>query len=119
MGGSVSLEQHLSAFAEAFVAPARRERWKYLLVRRSKGAFRDSSKLMDHLDTRFCVQVDGAFGVPEDTQGAFYDFHDEPRLMSLREAIQAGQDNDALFSAIPGKLAIHWSHEGWSWLCRR
>lgn len=119
MGGSVSIEQHLSGFVDAFVVPARRERWKYLLARKGKGAFRDSSKLMDYLDPRFCKQVDGAFGLPGDTHGVFYDFYDEPRLTSLQEANEVGQNEDALFSAVAGKLAIYWSHEGWSWLCRR
>jgi hypothetical protein len=65
-----SIEQHLSAFVDAFVVPARRERWKYLLARRSKGASRDSSKLMNHLDMRFCKQVDGSFGLAPNTEGA-------------------------------------------------
>lgn len=72
-----------------------------------------------HLDERFCKRVDGAFGISSETQGVFYDFHGEPRLMSLEDAEAAGEGQDAIFSAVPGKLAIHWSHEDWSWLCRR
>lgn len=93
MNTPASTEQHLSAFVDAFVVPARRERWKYLFARRSKGAFRDSSKLMNHLDMRFCKQVDGDFELTPDPQGVFYDFYDEPRSMRLRQAEAAGQDH--------------------------
>ncbi len=112
-------DQHLAAFAEAFVLSIRRQRWKDLLSRRTKAAFRERSKLMDHLDPRFCKRVDGAFGLKSDLEGVFYDFYAEPRCICLREAQQLGEYHDAIFSAVPGKIAIHWSHEGWSWLCRR
>ena len=118
MSTSASIEQHLSAFADAFVVPARRERWKYLLARRRKRAFQDSSKLMNHLEMRLGKQVDGEFELSLDTQGVFYDSYDGPRWMSLEQAQTASQNHDALFSVTPGKLAIYWSHEGWSWLFR-
>ena len=118
MSISTSTEQHLSAFVDAFVVPARRERWKYLLARRRKGALRDSTRLMGHLDMRLSKQVDGNFELTLNTQGVFYDFYHEPRLISLEKAEDASRNQDAILSVIPGKLAVYWSHEGWSWLFR-
>ncbi len=115
----MDLDGHLAAFVDAFVVAIRRERWKDLLLLRRNRAFRDSSKLMDHLDTRFCRRVDGAFGLARDVRGVFYDFSEEPHWTSLQEARERGEHHDAIFSVVPGKVAIHWSHEGWSWLCRR
>src|SRR4051794_13575848 len=69
MNTPASVEQHLSAFVDAFVVPTRRERWKYLLAHRSKGAYRDSSQLMTHLDAQYCKQVDGDFKVNLKAQG--------------------------------------------------
>ena len=51
--------------------------------------------------------------------GVFYDFYGEPEVKSLSEAIALGNHSDAIFSLDPGRLAIHFSHEGWSWLCQR
>jgi hypothetical protein len=116
----LNVDQHLVAFADAFTLPERRERWRYLLEHRRRNLLRHSSTLMSHLDPRWCVRVDGAFGLADDLRGVFYDFHEQPpEVLGLAEAVARGTDRDALFSIVPGKLAIHWSHEDWSWLCRR
>ena len=114
------IEHHLAAFVDAFVVRERRERWRLLLSQRRRNTLRNSAKLMDHLDCRFCVQVDGAFGIDPATVGVFYDFHEyPPEVISLREAAKRADSRDAIFSIVPGRLALHWSHEDWSWLCRR
>jgi len=115
----MNCDHHLQAFVTAFVLAARRERWQLLLSQRRRNTFSSKAKLMEALDKRYCLQVDGAWQLPSTRQGVFYDFHAEPSVMTLAEAEAAGHYHDALFSMEPGKLAIHFSHEGWSWLCRR
>ena len=110
---------HLTAFVMAFVVPEKRDRWGELLSRRGRNTFRNSSKLMDALDKRYCVQVDGNWNLLPSRHGVFYDFCGEPEVKSLAEAIVLGNDTDAIFSLDPGHLAIHFSHEGWSWICQR
>jgi hypothetical protein len=115
----MDFDQHLAAFIESFVIPPRRERLQYVISHRGKNARREGSALLSQLDERFCKQVDGAFGLEAESLGVFYNFRHEPQTMSLAAATAAAEGEDAIFSVVPGKLAIHWSHEGWSWLCRR
>jgi len=115
----MDVEQHLIAFVTAFVTPARRERWLQLFTRRRKNVFANSSKLMQHLDERYCVQVDGAWDLDPSRQGVYYDFYNEPIVKTLAEAVAEGDYHNAIFSLEPGQLAIHFSHEGWSWLCHK
>lgn len=117
---TADIERHLAGFVDAFVVRERRERWHYLLSHRRKNTYKNSATLMEHLDARFCARVDGAFGVEPHAMGVFYDFHTHPpEVMTFLEAEKRGDGQDAIFSLVPGRLAIHWSHEGWSWLCRR
>jgi hypothetical protein len=115
----MDIEQHLATFAAAFVVPAKRSRWIELLARRGRNAFHNSSKLMDALDARYCVRVDGALGLDLPRLGVFYDFYSDPTIKTLADALAEGSNHDAIFSLEPGRLAIHFSHEGWVWLCRR
>ena len=112
-------DEHLTGFASAFVIASKRERWLELLSRRGKNTFRNSAKLMDALDSRYCLRVDGKWELDANSLGVFYDFFSEPSVTTLTQATAVGHDQDAIFSIVPGKLAIHFSHEGWSWLCRR
>jgi len=115
----VDVEQHLTAFVTAFVIPARRERWVELLTRRGRNAFANSSKLMGALDERHCMRVDGAWELDPARTGVFYDFFGEPCVKTLADAVAEGSGRDAIFSLEPGRLVIYFSHEGWSWLCRK
>jgi hypothetical protein len=115
----VNVEDHLAAFVRGFVVAAKRDRWLELLTRRGRNAFRNSDKLMDALDGRFCVRADGVWDIDPGRLCVYYDFRDEPSVVPFGEATAAGTGRDALASLEPGRLAVHWSHEDWSWLCRR
>jgi hypothetical protein len=115
----MDIDRHLAAFIDAFVVPARRERLHYVISHRGKNARKEGVTLLSHLDPRHCRQVDGDFELDQTTRGVLYDFRHEPTLASLAEAIDVANGNDVIFSIEPGKLAVHISHEGWSWLCRR
>jgi hypothetical protein len=115
----MDVDQHLAAFVDAFVSPGRRERLKYVFAHRGKNARSEGTALLSHLDERFCKRVDGAFGLDLSTEGVFYNFRQEPRPATLKDAIAAAGGDDVLFSIIAGKLAVYLSHEDMSWLCRR
>ena len=115
----MDVDHHLAAFVDAFIAPPRRERLKYVFAHRGKNAREQGASLLSHLDERFCRRVDGDFGLDPSTAGVFYDFRHEPRSATLRDAVAAAGGDDVLFSIIPGKLAVYLSHEDMSWLCRR
>jgi hypothetical protein len=110
--------RHMTGFVESFVLPARRERWLYLLTERPKRIARDSHKLRNDLDYRRCSTL-GGDGDPEINQdGVYYEFVEEPRLLSPAEADRIGSGQDAIFSVVPGRLAVFFFHEFQSWLCR-
>jgi hypothetical protein len=56
---------------------------------------------------------------PMKKSGVYYGFMSEPTVLTLAEAFEQGYYNDAVFSLIAGKAAIHFHHEGWIWYCRR
>jgi hypothetical protein len=106
-----------SAFTRAFVSPERRERWAELLVRRPRQIGRDSHKLHNHLDRRVCRPTsDWPNGLRGD--GLFYGFFDVPRIVPASRAFAAAGGGDAIFSLVPGELAVYLFHEGETWLCR-
>jgi hypothetical protein len=73
--------RHLTGFVTAFVAPAKRERWRELLTRRPRRVGKDSHKLHSDRDRRTC-RCEGT-AVPETLtgDGAFYAFTDVPRVV--------------------------------------
>jgi hypothetical protein len=115
----VDVDEHLVAFVRAFVVAARRDRWVELLTRRGRNTFANRSKLMDALDGRYCARADGTWDIDPGRLCVYYDFFSEPSVVTFGEASAAGDWHDAIASIEPGRLAVHWSHEGWSWLCRR
>ena len=119
MTNILDCEKHLAAFVRSFVIAARKDRWLGLLSRRGKNTFGNSAKLMQALDSRFCEQVNGRWSIDGKLPCVFYDFYNDPVVIDFEEAAMKGQDTDAIASIESGQLAIHWSHEGWSWLCRK
>src|SRR5437868_5244866 len=119
----IDVEHHLMSFVDAFVIGAKKDRWKELLTRRGKNIGRNSSKLMAALDDRFCLRVEQTDYLNATSLGVFYEFRDEPRILTNRELDQHflnfGGFRDAIFSIIPGRLAYHFFHEGWCWRCQR
>jgi len=50
--------------------------------------------------------------------GVFYDFYDLPRVVPANLAVEAGRGRDAIFSLVPGELALYFFHECEVWVCR-
>ena len=120
MNKPLDIELHLRSFAEAFVASHRKDTWTYLLCERPDYILMHSSKLFNHLDHNYIKQNDPLNHVaPYDTVGVFYNFKDEPKCISFKEAIEEGKIHDGVFSIIPGELAVYLSDEDWNFVCKR
>lgn len=109
--------QHATGFVTAFVTPAKRERWAELLTRRPRRVRENSHKLHSDLDRRTCRSVDK---LPAAVRGVglFYSFSDAPQLVPAESAVLVAGGGDAIFSLIPGELAVYFFHEGEIWLCQ-
>jgi hypothetical protein len=112
-------DTHLSSFVRSFVLSSRRDRWLDFLLNHRDKAFRNSSKLRSAIDQRYCKRVESIDGIELDTEGVFYNFYDSPILLPLSEALKDGDRRDAIFSIVPGELAIFFFHEGEMWLCKK
>ncbi len=120
MDDALDIEIHMRSFAETFVLSTRKDQWVYLLSERSDNTFKQSSKLFNHLDHNYIEQNDSLYDITSyDTPGVFYNFKDEPKCISFKEAIEEGKSHDAIFSIKPGELAIYFSHDGWNFVCKR
>lgn len=109
--------QHATGFAAAFVTPAKRERWAEMLSRRPRRVGRDSHKLHSDLDRR-CCRVVAELPAAIRGSGLFYGFFDAPRVVPVESAAVVAGGGDAIFSLVPGKLAVYFFHEGEVWLCQ-
>jgi hypothetical protein len=109
--------QHAAGFAAAFVVPHKRERWTEMLTRRPRRITSDSHKLHGDLERRVCSLVDELTPAFRG-DGLFYDFFDSPRVVPAAKVEVAAGGGDAIFSLIPGKLAVFFFHEGEMWLCQ-
>jgi hypothetical protein len=109
--------RHAAGFAATFVGPAKRERWAELLARRPRRIGRNSHKLHADLDRRVCRPVsDWPTSLHPD--GVFYGFFDSPQVVPAALAEAAAGGGDAIFSMVPGELALYFFHEGEIWLCK-
>jgi hypothetical protein len=109
--------RHAEGFAVAFVVPARRERWRELLARRPRRIGEDSHKLHSDLDRRVCRPAP-ALPATVRGDGLFYGFFDSPRVVPAAQVAAAAGGGDAIFSLVPGELAVYFFHEGEVWLCQ-
>lgn len=50
--------------------------------------------------------------------GLFYGFFDSPRVVPAASVAVAAGGGDAIFSLVPGELAVYFFHEGEVWLCQ-
>ncbi|CAN5340279.1 hypothetical protein BH11PLA2_BH11PLA2_37290 [soil metagenome] len=123
MATIIDLDIHLTEFVKAFVIGAKKDRWLELLTRRGRNAHHDSHKLQQALDDRFCTRTHETDSSSALTQGVYFDFHDEPVVISEAEANSRNNHvigyRDAIFSVEPGRLAYFFFHEGWTWRCQR
>lgn len=120
MNNSIDIQQHLQAFAEAFIIDSRRETWVELLRERPDTLFFKSTKLFNYLDHNY-VEQDNALSnmAEEDVVGVFYDFKHDPKVISFKQACEEGKTHDAIFSIIAGKLVIYFFNEGWNFVCKK
>jgi hypothetical protein len=120
MNDTPDIQQHMKLFAEAFLLDSRKEKWARLLCERPETIFNQSSRLFNYLDHNYIEQNDSLQNVVvDDTVGIFYDFKNEPKLITFKEAKETGKELDAIFSIQPGVLAIYFFHEGWNFVCKR
>lgn len=109
--------RHAVGCATSFVSPAKRQRWAEMLARRPRRIARDSHKLHADLDRRVCRPVP-AWPADFRDDGVFYGFFDIPRIVPATQVAVAVGGGDAIFSLVPGELALYLLHEGELWLCR-
>src|SRR5262245_31142914 len=102
--------RHATAFARAFVVPAKQDRWTELLTRRPRRIGRNSDKLHSDLDRTRCQLVTALPAAVRGT-GLFYGFFDVPRIVPATSAAVAAGGGDAIFSVVPGVLAVYFFHE--------
>ncbi|RKZ79051.1 MAG: hypothetical protein DRR19_25495 [Candidatus Parabeggiatoa sp. nov. 1] len=113
------LNPHLEKFVSSFIFPNRQEKWKHLFLKNRKRSYQNSSKLESHLTRQFCFLLKKEeLHINIETMGVFYNFRDSSFFLSLKDALILGDYQDAIFSIIPGELALYFSHEGRIWLCQ-
>lgn len=108
--------RHAEGFASAFVVPAKQERWAEMLAQRPRRIGRNSHKLHADLNRKRC-QLVSTLPTLVRGSGLFYGFFDAPRIVPASSAAIAAGGGDAIFSLVPGKLAVYFFHEGEVWLC--
>ena len=113
-------QEHIAAFVASFVQRHRRDRWLHLLTARPKQLFKNSHKLFEHLDKSRCTQALTPSSLRPADEGVFLDFHSDsvPLLVTAERALELGFGQDALFSVIPGKIAVYFFHEDFVMECR-
>lgn len=106
-------KKHLTAFVDAFVSNARKDRWHYLFEKNSHRTCLNSHKLLTALDTRYIVRDDGLNTIKShNVKGVFYRIgRGDPEVDDLRHILEDDPYCDAIFSIVPGKLAIFFFHE--------
>ena len=112
-------QAHIAAFVSAFVERERRDRWIHLLSSRPKQLFKNSHKLHNHLDKSRCTELPEPISIDPATVGMFCEFHADslPLLVTGQRAIELGTGHDAIFSVVPGKLAVYFFHEDFVMEC--
>jgi len=118
-GCAQEANHHLRSFVKSFVLKERRDRWEHLLCNRPRSAGKNSHKLYDALDRRWCKQLIEEPTVAGGVTGVFYNFFSEPMMTSFDEAWAEGLGHDAVFSVKPGRLAFFFFHEDEVWICSR
>ena len=113
-------QTHIAAFVSAFVERERCERWLHLLTTRPKQFLKNSHKLHNHLDNSRCTESPEPTLLDLAATGMFCNFHadSQPLLVTGHRAIELGTGHDAIFSVVPGKLAVYFFHEDFVMDCR-
>jgi hypothetical protein len=110
--------EHFTGFVNAFIENTSRERWLHFLLKRPKQVFRNARKLRGCLDSSRCTPLDDMSIINQSQEGIYYDFFDEPVILTAAEAFVVGPNREGILSLIPGQLAVYFSHEGEILLCK-
>ena len=114
-----SYQEHMASFVNSFVLKARRDRWLYQLAKRPKRIRGDSHKIYGDLDRTKCSLVKDESSLSKlRGEGIYYEFFDEPKFLSVQNALFIGPRHDAISSLVAGKVAIFFFHEDEIWLCQ-
>ena len=118
---SDELDFHLSEFGKAFIKSNALSRWNHVTRERPEKARYELAKLASSLDPKFTQKLHGSEAFPDSFEsrfgsklGVYFDGIDAACKVTAAEAASLAQerDNDAVFSLVPGKLAIFFFHGG-------
>jgi hypothetical protein len=125
---AAELSTHLAAFVDGFIVPRWRARWRLNLVEKPERAKKELRGWLP-LDDRYCRELVGTQSWPQHIEfhtgrhdGIYFDpWGDKPVRLSVQEASSLASEkvDDAIFSMIPGRLALLFSHESDVWLCKK
>lgn len=118
-------QELLLSFVAAFVVPSYRDRARNLVQKPGRKSWTQVSLLLlRKLDTATCRNCEdesrpSAWPARFDQAGMYLAGFSEGFEMSIREASQLALYNieDAVFSIVPGRLAVVMHHEWGVWLC--
>lgn len=112
------VKEHLEAFIQVFVDPARRDRWRLFMLDKPDKAARELHTLQ--LDGQHATWLGrnerGSSPLLEAMKGKlgiYFTFKGSPVWMRMEDgALQSDwQGEDAIFSIVPGKLAVYFNHD--------
>ena len=132
----VEIALHLREFIRAFISKKYQNRWMHIIFEKPEKGKIEFSKFENHLNENYCKLLDtypeindftflnsffiqkgiGIQQFVELTPGILYQPGFKPIKITFNEAMRKA-NWDSIFSIIPGKLAVFFYHEGWSWLC--
>jgi hypothetical protein len=115
------LRMHLAEFGRAFIARNHLDRWTHVTQERPAKAKDELGKFILAIDEKFQETLYGSDGFPNalakrfsGEPGVYFDGIEEPCKVTAVEAstLAVERTADALFSIVPGRLAIFFFHEG-------
>lgn len=96
--------EQITEFVNNFVQKDRRERWLYLLLKKSDDIRSDSHKLHGHLERSKCSSIENASQLNSKAKGIYYDFSNPPVMLTVAEAFAIGPNEDGLFLYCSGRV---------------
>ena len=115
------LQLHLVEFGKTFINSNRLERWKHVTQVKPEKAKDELAKLISESETKYRQTLNGSSAFPNalkkrfgNNLGVYFDGVKDACKVSALEAstLAAESYGDALFSLVPGKLAIFFFHDG-------
>ncbi|MCC2670920.1 MAG: hypothetical protein K0Q72_3391 [Armatimonadetes bacterium] len=123
---AAEVEAHLRAFITAFISTRSRPRWEHCLLVAPKKARGHLQHFRRDHDPAHCRELRGAAGFPlrlagiyGSQVGIYFTGHANPLQVTAAEAATLATEHfaDAVFSLVPGKLALYFDHDGGVWAC--